>query len=68
MTYPITERTYFSDQQTAWAFAERIATLEHHIVSNFGYEADNDEPYYVETMNDPFSTKSELLRKAGMLD
>ena len=68
MVYPITERTYFSNQQIAWAFAERIATLNHHIVSDFGYEAGNDEPYFVETMNDPFSTKSELLRKAGVLN
>lgn len=67
MTYPITDRTYFSDENTAWAFAQQIVKLNHWIVSDYGYEADKAEPYYIETMNDPFSTKDQLLKRAGII-
>lgn len=66
MTYPITERTYFSSQQVAWNFAQAISKLNHHVVSNYGVDdSHTDEPFFVETMNDPFSTKQELLAKIG---
>lgn len=65
--YPITERTYFSDEAVAWAFAQQIAKLNHYIVSNYGYDADKAEPYFIETMNDPFSTKDQLLKRAGII-
>ena len=67
MSYPITERTYFDNEHTAWAFAQSIAKLNHWIVSDYGYEDGKDEPYFIETMNDPFSTKNELLKRAGLM-
>ena len=63
--YPIIKRTYFSDEKVAWAFAERIGAIKHGwVVSDFGVEKDRDvEPYYVETMEDPFATKDELMAR-----
>lgn len=67
MTYPITDRTYFSNEQTAWSFAKAVAQLPHYIVSDYGYEAGKAEPFFIETMNDPFSTKDALLKRAGLI-
>lgn len=66
MTYPITDRTYFDTQSDAWSFAQMIAKIhDHWIVSDYGI--DQIGRFFVETMNDPFSTKDELLRKAGLI-
>lgn len=68
MTYPLIERTYFSNQQVAYRFAESINKLQHHIVSNYGVDNEHkDEPFFVETMNDPFATKDELLKRAAII-
>lgn len=68
MTYPIIERTYFKEQQVAYRFAESINKLHYHIVSDYGFDAEHkDEPYFVETMNDPFSTRDALLKRAGII-
>ena len=63
--YPIITRTYFNDERTAWSFAERVGAIKHGwAVADFGVEAGRDsEPYYVETMEDPFATKYELMCK-----
>lgn len=64
MTYPITERTYFATEHQAWSFAKEINKLQHHIVSDYGKSEDHpEEPFFIETMNDPFSTKEELLKR-----
>lgn len=66
MTYPITERTYFSSEAHAWSFAKMISKLNHHVVSDYGRDDNrNNEPYFVETLNDPFSTKEELLARVS---
>ena len=67
ISYPITERTYFTTSSEAVTFAKMIEKLKHHIVSNYGYVAGEKEPYYVETMNDPFRSKDELLKLAGII-
>jgi len=68
MTYPITDRTYFASESTAWKFAEAIAKLQHYIVSDYGFDsAHEDEPFYIETMNDPFGSKDSLLKAAGLM-
>jgi len=65
-TYPLTERTYFSTEDHAWRFAQSISPLKHYIVSDYGRDDANiDEPYWVETVNDPFRTKDELMRLKG---
>jgi hypothetical protein len=64
MTYPLKERTYFTSQAHAWAFAQEIAKLSHHVVSDYGRDNSRDsEPYFVETLNDPFETREELLSR-----
>ena len=66
MTYPIKERTYFKSDKEAWSFAHMIANLQHHIVTDYGMDATNEkEAYYIETLNDPFATKSELMAKVN---
>lgn len=68
MTYPVIERTYFNNRQTAMRFADSIAKLQHHIVSDYGVDdGHKDEPYFIETMNDPFSSKDELLKRANII-
>lgn len=68
MTYPLIERTYFKTTKQAQGFAEMISKLNHHIVTDYGYdESKGDEPYFIETANDPFSTKDELLKRAGII-
>ena len=69
MTYPLTTKTYFADTKAAWRFAEYIgANLEHTIVSDFGTDLSREsEPHWVETINDPFSSKNDLLRLAGLI-
>ena len=62
MVYPITERTHFTNQAEAWRFAKLISNLKHHIVSDYGTD---DDGFYVETKNDPFRTKDELLKLAS---
>lgn len=69
MTYPIIERTYFDNKNTAWAFAKAIGNIKHGwIVSSYGLEEGRtSEPYYIETVNDPFATKDELMRRLGLM-
>lgn len=43
-----------------------IASLKHYIVIDYGMDNSNMiEPYYIETLNDPFSTKSELMARVN---
>jgi hypothetical protein len=43
-----------------------ISKLNHHVVSDYGRDDNRDnEPYFVETLNDPFSTKEELLARVS---
>lgn len=68
MTYPLISRTYFSDESIAWRFAEAMAKLNHYIVSDYGFDPDKgDEPYWVETWNDPFASKDDLLKQRGLI-
>ena len=68
MTYPLTSRTYFSDEHTAWEFAKAMAKLPHYIVSDYGVEPDRaEEPFFIETMNDPFGTKDSLMKAADLM-
>lgn len=68
MTYPMIQRTYFTSQKEAYSFAGMISKLQHHIVSGYGVdESHTDEPYFIETINDPFSTKDELLKRANII-
>ena len=69
MTYPIIERTYFDTQSEAWSFAKRIGQIrEHWIVSDYGVEEkDGKTFFFIETMNDPFTPKAELLKRAKAL-
>lgn len=69
MVYPIIERTYFDTQSEAWSFAKKISKIhDHWIVSNYGVEEKEGSLFFfVETMNDPFSPKSELLRRARII-
>lgn len=63
--YPLKERTNFTNEAEAYRFAALIGRLSHHVVVDYG-RAD-DGQYYVDTANDPFSTKDEIMRKMGML-
>lgn len=66
--YPLTTKTYFSTQDHAWRFAQSISNLKHTIVSDYGVDQSKDsEPYWVETINDPFRTKDELLKMQGLI-
>lgn len=68
MVYPIKEKTNFNSEKTALVFINAIAKLQHHIVTNYGVDSENKkEPYFVETWSDPFSTKDELLKRAGII-
>lgn len=68
MTYPLISRTYFASESQAWAFVKAMAGLTHWVVSDYGVDASNEaEPYWVETYNDPFATKNELMRAAGLM-
>lgn len=69
MTYPLKTRTHFSSEKTAWSFAQSIGKIKHGwIVKDFGVDPSNeDEPFFVETWEDPFSTKDELLRRACII-
>ena len=60
------EKTYFSDQQTAWRFAKMIAGVSHYIVSDYGRDDGRiKEPYFVETMHDHWMSKDQLRKIAG---
>lgn len=66
MTYPITERTYFTSKKLAWDFVQAIGKLQHHVISNYGVDNTNEnEPFFVETLNDPFRSKDELMKFIG---
>ena len=68
MNYPIIEKTNFNSEKTALAFINAIAKLNHHIVTDYGVDdKNNKEPFFVETWNDPFSTKDDLLKKAKII-
>lgn len=68
MSYPVISRTSFASESTAWAFAKAFADCEHWVVSDYGVDTTNEaEPYWVETYNDPFATKDELMRAAGLM-
>lgn len=66
-TYPLKERTYFDTEQAAWAFAQAVVKLPHYIVTDYGKEVGKDsEPFYIETLTDPWMPKDALLKHAGM--
>lgn len=69
MTYPIIERTYFDNKNTAMLFAKAIGNIKNGwIVSGYGLEDGRTSgPYYIETVNDPFATKDELMRRFGLM-
>lgn len=68
MTYPLKSRTYFSSEAVAWQFAEAVAKLPHYVVSDYGVDASNEaEPYWIETLHDPFGTKDSLMKAAGLM-
>lgn len=63
--YPLTTKTYFADEASAWRVATYIAEhLQHTIVSDYGEDPNRDsEPYWIETISDPFTDKSELVKR-----
>lgn len=60
MAYPLIEKTYFATKNEAWCFAQMIGALKHWGVTDYGYEEGKNEPYFVETINHPFASESEL--------
>ena len=68
MTYPLKERTYFKTAALAWAFVQMVEPLGHHVVADYGVSDKNaNEPYFIETVYDPFATKDEILQKVNII-
>ena len=64
-----TTRTHFATEKAAWHFATMIGAISKGwIVLDFGVDSENvGEPFYVDTVNDTFATKDELMKRFGMM-